>query len=257
MLEKEGEEPLAGRGSDDYGAQDFFNMKRGGETNLLRRNQKMELASAQGSLQLSSFTGPGPVRVGFPAGRNVGLQIGGPQFEVQQFEVPQFEVPEFGLAQVEGGHEGGEGQMGGGGLLTHRGALGGGGPMVAGIVNYAGSNSGDFNVKFLNIELAGYNYGGYARYGHAQFEGVHHGGQLAGEGLLSGRSALGGGGSMVPGIVNSAGSNCGDLNLKFLHIELAGYNYGGYGASFNNGARSGPQEFQNTEGMGLSWRYGQ
>ena len=43
MLEKEGEETLAGRGSDDYGAQDFFNMKRGGETNLLRRNQKMEL----------------------------------------------------------------------------------------------------------------------------------------------------------------------------------------------------------------------
>ena len=101
MLEKEGEEPLAGRGSDDYGAQDFFNMKRGGETNLLRRNQKMEFASARGSLQLSSFSGPGPVRVGFPAGRNVGLQIGGPQFEVQQFEVPQFEVPELGLSQVE------------------------------------------------------------------------------------------------------------------------------------------------------------
>jgi len=35
VLEKEGEEPLAGRGSDDYGAQDFFNMKCGGETNLL------------------------------------------------------------------------------------------------------------------------------------------------------------------------------------------------------------------------------
>ena len=40
-------------------------------------------------------------------------------------------------------------------------------------VLYAGSNCGDFNVKFLNIELAGYNYGGYAHYGHAQFEGVH------------------------------------------------------------------------------------
>ena len=228
MLEKEGEETLAGRGSDDYGAQDFFNMKRGGETNLLRRNQKMEFASARGSLQLSSFSGPGP----------------------------QFEVPEYGLAQVEGGHEGG-GQMGGGGLLTRRGALGGGGPMVTGIVNYAGSNSGDFNVKFLNIELAGYNYGGYARYGHAQFEGVHHGGQLAGGGLLNSRSALGGGGSMAPGTVNSAGSICGDPNLELLHIELAGYNYGEYGASFNNGAGSLPEEFRSAEGMGLSWHYGQ
>ena len=170
-----------------------------------------------------------------------------------QFEVPQFEVPEYGLAQVEGGHEGGEGQMGGGGLLTRSGALGGGGPMVAGIVNYAGSNSGDFNVKFLNIELAGYNYGGYARYGHAQFEGVHHGGQLAGGGLLNGRS----GGSMAPGIVNCAGSICGDLNLEFLHIELAGDNYSGYGASFNNGAGSLPEEFRSAEGMGLSWQYGQ
>ena len=44
---------------------------------------------------------------------------------------------------------------------------------------------------------------------------------LAGGGLLNGRSALGGGGSMAPGIVNSAGSICGDLNLEFLHIELA------------------------------------
>ena len=54
---------------------------------------------------------------------------------------------------------------------------------------------------------------------------------------------------MAPGIVNSAGSICGDLNLEFLHIELAGYNYGGYGASFNNGAASGPEEFQHAEGM--------
>ena len=70
----------------------------------------------------------------------MGLQVGGPQFEV-----PQFEVPEFGHAQVEGGHEGGEVQLAG------RSALGGRCPMV----NYAGSNCGDFNVKFLNIELAG------------------------------------------------------------------------------------------------------
>ena len=161
MLGREGEakkEPLADRGSDDYGARVFFNMKGGGETNLLRRNQKMEV-----SLCAGSFRGPGPVRVGFPAGRNLGLQVGGPQFEVPQFEVPQFEVPEFGHAQVEGGHEGGKGQLAG------RSALGGRGPMV----NYAGSNCADFNVKFLNIKLAGYNYGGYVHYGHAQFEGVH------------------------------------------------------------------------------------
>ena len=43
----------------------------------------------------------------------MGLQVGGPQFEVPQFEVPQIEVPEFGHAQVEGGHEGGEVQLAG------------------------------------------------------------------------------------------------------------------------------------------------
>ena len=65
----------------------------------------------------------------------MGLQVWGPQFEVPQFEVPQIEVPEFGHAQVEGGHEGGEVQLAG------RSALSGRGPMV----NYAGSNCGDFN----------------------------------------------------------------------------------------------------------------
>ena len=53
MLDREGEakkEPLAGRGSDDYGARDFFNMKGGGETNLLQRNQKMEVSLCAGKL---------------------------------------------------------------------------------------------------------------------------------------------------------------------------------------------------------------
>ena len=98
-------EPLTGRGSDHYGARDFFNIKGGGRC---EGTKKWKLASAQGS-----FRGPGPVRVGFPAGRNVGLQVWGPQFEVPQFEVPQIEVPEFGHAQVEGGQEGGEVQLAG------------------------------------------------------------------------------------------------------------------------------------------------
>ena len=169
---------MAGRrGSDDYGAQDFFNRKRGMETKVQKRNT--EVGSIQGMEKKGEFEDRA-IRGGGRYGVNnmESLYFGGhaqtfgcPQFgQAQsghrqsgfaQFGHPHFGHPHFGSEQFGAAHfEGGHFETGG----RFNGQLAGGG-LMRGLERPGFGNGTGFDLEImilcLNIGFVGHNYGGY------------------------------------------------------------------------------------------------
>ena len=187
--ELEDEKFFVGRGSDDYGAQEFFNMERGGGTKLRQSKHKMEVGCMHGRLDSSSFRGPEPVFDGLQcreledrccdhnmenscSGVHHSQKIGRRQVSgCVQSSYAQFGGEQLGGAEFGGAHFGG--------------ALCGGAHF--GGARFEGPYSESARIE--NLHNAGGSFSG----------------QLAGGGSLYGRGQQRGGGALVTGISNSAG----------------------------------------------------